>query len=69
MNLNQATNQMNISEQVIDELMSDCGLDRGADGSDGQFRMLVEGIRAMIGRQSLARNDVGRWSDEKLVAA
>ena len=69
MNLNQATNQMNISEQVLDELMSDCGLNRGADGSDGQFRMLVEGIRTVIGRQSLARNDVGRWSDEKLVAA
>ena len=67
MNLKQAATKLNISEQVLNELMSDCQLKPDADGSDGQFQMLVEGLLTMIGKQSLVRNEVGRWNDEKLV--
>ena len=67
MNLKQAATKLNISEQVLNELMSDCQLNPDADGTDEQFQMLVEGLFTMIGRQSLARNEVGSWNEEKLV--
>ena len=68
MNPKQATIQLNIREQVLKDLMSVCQLNPDADDSDKQYLLLVEGLHKLMGRQSLARNVVGLWSDDRLVA-